>query len=166
MKEPQQEVPYRLRKPMKEDGAAIWTLIKETKILDLNSAYSYLMLCEHFSETCVIAEDKNEVVGFVSAFRPPKQKDTIFVWQVAVHESTRGNGLGTKLLQELLNRDLCDDVHYLEATVSPSNIASQSLFKGLADKLQCPYEIKDCFSEKLFPEPGHEPEQTYRVGPF
>jgi L-2,4-diaminobutyric acid acetyltransferase len=157
---------YHFRQPSKEDGAKIWEFIKYTQTMDLNSAYSYLMLGHFFSDTCVVAEDDDQIIGFVSAFRPPTLEDTIFVWQVAVHDRYRGEGIGRKLLKELLNREACENVEYLEATVSPSNIASQSLFKGLAKNLECPCEISDCFPEELFPGSGHEAEQTYRVGPF
>jgi len=157
---------YYLRKPKKEDGAKIWGLIKSSKVLDLNSAYSYLMLCEFFTDTCIVAEDQDQIIGFVSAFRQPQNPDTLFVWQVAVQQSYRGKGIGGELLKELLNSDSCENIHYLEATVSPSNLPSQSLFKGLANTFNCSIEISDCFSEELFPEPGHEAEQTYRIGPL
>jgi L-2,4-diaminobutyric acid acetyltransferase len=157
---------YSYRNPIKEDGAKMWELIKNTSNMDLNSAYSYLMFSNYFGDTCVLAEDKDEIIGFVSAFRPPASPDTIFVWQVAVNEKYRGKGIGNKLLNELLNKDACENVHYLEATVSPSNLPSQSLFKGLAKRMNCPCEISDCFTEEMFPEPGHEAEQTYRIGPF
>lgn len=84
------------RAPSKEDGAKVWELIKNTGTLDLNSAYSYLMLSEFLSDTCVIAEENKQIVGFVSAFRPPSDCDVIFVWQVAVHGSQRRNGIGKK----------------------------------------------------------------------
>ncbi|SEN43783.1 diaminobutyrate acetyltransferase [Mesobacillus persicus] len=157
---------YSYRIPDKEDGAKMWELIKSTSNMDLNSAYSYLLLSHYFSDTCVIAEDEDQIIGFVSAFRPPANPDTVFVWQVAVNSDYRGKGIGNKLLNELLDREACEDVQYLEATVSPSNVPSQSLFKGLAKKMDCPCEISDCFTEEMFPEPGHEAEQTYRVGPF
>ena len=60
------------------------------------------MLCEFYPETCAVVEEDQQIIGFVSAFRSPSSRDTIFVWQVAVHESYRGKGLGRKLLQELL----------------------------------------------------------------
>ncbi|MEW9670377.1 diaminobutyrate acetyltransferase [Ammoniphilus sp. 3BR4] len=158
--------PFQFRRPDKEDGARIWELIKSTRTLDVNSAYCYLMLCEWFPDTCVIAEDNEQIVGFVSAFRPPETIDVIFVWQVAVHESQRGKGLGKRLLLELLNRKSCENIHYLEATVSPSNLPSQSLFKSLAKQLDCSCVVQDCFSVDMFPEPGHEAEPIYRIGPF
>ncbi|WP_046128448.1 diaminobutyrate acetyltransferase [Bacillus thermotolerans] len=154
------------RKPRKEDGANVWKLIKDTRTLDLNSSYSYLMLCEFFADTCVIAEKDGQLIGFLSAFCPPESNDTVFVWQVAVDESSRGMGLGKKMLNELLERKSCERVRYLEATVSPSNVASQALFKGLAKRLNCPYEVLECFSEELFPGVGHEAEPIYRIGPF
>ncbi|RXT04921.1 diaminobutyrate acetyltransferase [Ammoniphilus sp. CFH 90114] len=157
---------FHFRKPRKEDAAEIWKLIKGTRVLDLNSAYCYLMLCEWFPDTCVIAEEDQQIVGFVSAFRPPNKPDVIFVWQVAVQESMRGKGLGKKLLQELLERDECENIHYLEATVSPSNLASQSLFQSLAQQLNCSCCVQECFSVDMFPEPGHEAEQIYRIGPI
>ncbi|GGA37728.1 L-2,4-diaminobutyric acid acetyltransferase [Kroppenstedtia guangzhouensis] len=155
----------RFRKPKVEDGAEVWKLIKEAGVLDLNSPYSYLMLCKFFPETCVIAESQGKIVGFVSAFLPQTGKDTVFVWQVAVDPSQRGKGLGKALLKELLSRNACSDVRYLEATVSPSNLPSQSLFKGLAKELETDCKIFECFSEHLFPNPGHESEWTYRIGP-
>ncbi len=157
---------YRFRQPTKEDGAAIWELIKSTQTLDLNSAYCYLMLCEHFPDTCVVAEKNEQIVGFVSAFRAPQAPDVIFVWQVAVHETQRGKGLGKSLLHELLTRRSCEKIHYLEATVSPSNLPSQSLFKGLAQRMDCSCSVTECFTEDMFPEPGHEAELTFRIGPI
>src|SRR5699024_5003248 len=154
------------RKPEDEDGSEVWKLIKRAKVLDLNSSYSYLMLCKFFPETCVVAEDEEgQIVGFVSGFRPQTTDDTVFVWQVAVDASQRGKGLANAMLKSLITRKACDGVNYLEATVSPSNIPSQNLFKGLAKDLQTECDISECFSETMFPDQGHESEWTYRIGP-
>jgi L-2,4-diaminobutyric acid acetyltransferase len=155
-----------IREPQEEDGADIWALVRDTGVLDLNSAYSYLMLCKFFPDTCLVAERDKEIVGFVSAFLPPVNDDVIFVWQVAVAKSQRGKGLAGALLQELLQREACAEVRYLEATVSPSNVASQSLFRGLARDLGRRCEVTECFSEQLFPGKGHEAEMKYRIGPL
>jgi L-2,4-diaminobutyric acid acetyltransferase len=155
-----------LRQPREEDGAGIWNLVKDTGVLDVNSPYSYLMLCKYFSDTCVVAEEDDEIVGFVSAYKPPTSDNVVFVWQVAVAESQRGKGLASSLVQELLERQECEEVQYLEATVSPSNIPSQSLFRGIARKMDTQCEVSECFSEELFPEEGHEPEMTFRIGPL
>lgn len=153
-----------LEKPSVEDGADMWTLVKNST-LDLNSSYKYIMMCEFFADTCVVAKENGKLVGFVTAFIPPKKQDTVFVWQIGVDSSQRGKGIASKLLNELLKRESCKDVHYLEATVTPTNNASQSLFRRLARKHKTLCQVSDCFSEDLFPGVGHEAELTFRVGP-
>ncbi|HET7522139.1 MAG TPA: diaminobutyrate acetyltransferase [Bacillales bacterium] len=157
---------YRFRKPNEEDGADVWTLVKGTGILDLNSSYSYLMWCKYFRDTSVVVEKGGRIVGFISGFIKPAAPDVLFIWQVAVDESQRGKGLATRMLRHLLKRPVCENVHYLEATVSPSNRASQQLFTRFADKLDTACEIKDCFTEDHFPEEGHEDERSFHIGPF
>ncbi|WP_330998095.1 diaminobutyrate acetyltransferase [Cerasibacillus terrae] len=157
---------FHFRKPNKEDGADVWKLINNIEILDLNSPYSYIMWCELFSKTSIVVERDSKLVGFISGFIHPDSKNTLFIWQVAVNEDERGNGLGTRMLFELLGRTACEEVHYVEATVSPSNNPSQNLFKGLAEKLGAECVISDYFSSTDFPEEGHEDELMFRIGPF
>ncbi|MEN1967151.1 diaminobutyrate acetyltransferase [Lentibacillus sp. N15] len=157
---------FRFRKPEKNDGAAVWELVKNTGVLDLNSSYSYLMWCEIFSETSIVVEKDGDIVGFISGFINPKNVNRLFIWQVAVDESQRGNGLGTRMLFELLEREGCRDIEYVEATVSPSNIPSQHLFLGLAKKLDTECSISNYFLSIDFPRTGHENELLYKIGPL
>ncbi|GAA0614162.1 diaminobutyrate acetyltransferase [Virgibacillus siamensis] len=152
--------------PSKSDGAAVWELVEGTGVLDVNSSYSYLMWCEIFSETSIVVKKEDEVVGFISGFIRPDKPDTLFIWQVAVDETQRGHGLATRMLFELLDRELCSDVCYVEATVSPSNIASQHLFMGLAKKMDTSCVVGNYFLSIDFPRTGHEDESLYKIGPF
>ncbi|MGY0694454.1 diaminobutyrate acetyltransferase [Virgibacillus sp. FSP13] len=157
---------FHFRTPDKDDGAAVWELIKHTGVLDLNSSYSYIMWCEIFSGTSIVAKRDGETVGFISGFVRPDKPNTLFIWQVAVHESQRGQGLGTKMLFQLLDRESCEDVHYVEATVSPSNIPSQHLFLGLAKKLETNCITSSYILSIDFPRTGHEDELLYKIGPI
>lgn len=154
------------REPNSDDGAEVWKLIKSTGVLDLNSSYSYLMWCNYFSDTSMIVEEDNKIVGFVSGFVKPTSPDRLFVWQVAVAESQRGKGLASKMLESLLEREACEGIHYVEATISPSNIPSSKLFHRLARKLETEIEVSECFVAEDFPEQGHEDELTHQIGPF
>lgn len=154
------------RKPTIEDGASIWQLVRDSGTLDCNSAYSYLLLCKHFTETCAVAVAKGEIVGFLTAYFPPNRADTIFVWQVGITRAMRGQGLATRLLQQLLQRDVCRGVKFMEATVSPTNHASRALFTALAKWLNAELSEVSCFSAALFPEENHEAENLLRIGPF
>lgn len=144
----------------------MYALVKKTKVLDLNSPYSYLMWAKYYNKTSIIAEINGKLVGFISGFIQPESPHTLFVWQVAVDESQRGKGLATRLLVNLLKQLETKDIRYLEATVTPSNLPSKNLFKGIADKLNTKCEIEECFSADQFPDSSHEPELTYRIGPL
>ena len=123
----------RMRKPTKADGAGVWSLVRECKPLDENSVYCNLVQCDHFADTCVLAELDGEVVGWISAYLPPSEEDVVFVWQVAVSERARGRGLGLKMLAELLQRPECADVTKLQTTITRDNDASWALFSKLAE---------------------------------
>ena len=123
-----------LRKPVGEDGSAIWELVRDCKPLDENSMYCNLIQCDHFAETCVLAEMDGDVVGWVSGYVRPDEPDTIFVWQVAVSQKARGHGLGGRMLAALLDRDACEDVTRLQTTITKDNDASWALFTRFAKK--------------------------------
>ncbi|WP_256205248.1 diaminobutyrate acetyltransferase [Piscibacillus halophilus] len=154
----------KLEEPTPEDGAGMWDLVSHST-LDQNSCYKYIMMCEYFSETCVVAKEEGKIVGFVTAFIPPEKQDVLFVWQVGVDSSQRGKGIASRMLQEIFNREACQDVRFLEATVTPSNKASQSLFKGFAKKNNTKCDVSELFSKDLFPSDEHEEELRFRIGP-
>lgn len=157
----------RNRKPDKKDGGKVWELIRSAGTLDLNSAYCYIMLCDYFRDTCLVAEQDGKLAGFVSAFRPPGREDTLFVWQIAVASEYRGRGIGKALLDELLAQ--CGDrpVHYVEATISPSNQASRQLFGSFARRHASACIVEAGYPAEFFPGGGsHEEESLYRIGPL
>ena len=155
-------------KPAARDGQKVWKLVKDSGVLDVNSAYSYIMLCDYFADTCLVARaDNGELAGFVTAYIPTKRKDTLFVWQIAVSRSYRGYGLGLNMLLEVLEREACREVRYLEATISPSNQASRALFRRLSDQLATKIRVSEGYTAELFPTEGsHEDEELFRIGPF
>ncbi len=126
------------------------------------------MWCEIFSNTSIVVKSKEtqKVVGFISGFIHPDKTDTLFIWQVAVSESERGNGLATKMLLQLMDRDACEEVQFVEATVSPSNTPSKRLFFGLARKFNTNWKVSDYFTANDFPDTGHEDELLFRIGPL
>lgn len=158
-----------IRRPAADDGAAVWNLVREAGGLDVNSAYAYILLCDRFAGTCAVAETGGRLAGFVSAFLQPDRPDTLFVWQIAVHPSARGRGIGASLLGALLRRPACAGVRRVEATVSPDNAASQALFRRFAQRLGAPLErlSGQGYAAGLFPAgTAHEDEWLFRIGPM
>lgn len=141
-------------------------MVELCKPLDLNSAYAYLLLCHHFGATCVIARSQAQVIGFVSAYRPPAEPNDLFIWQVAVDPEARGRGLGAEMILRLLARADLKDVRYLETTVSPSNQASRRMFQRLARRLGVPLQERLLFGRDCFGTADHEEEILFRIGPL
>lgn len=152
--------------PLAVDGAAIHGLIVACPPLDVNSVYAYLLLCEHFSTTCVVARHGAAIEGFVSAYLPPGRDDTVFIWQVAVHENARGSGLARRMLAHLLERPALKAVRYLETTIGPDNHASRRTFAALGAALGAPCAERPLFDAALFGGASHEDERLLRFGPF
>ena len=155
-----------LRKPHVDDGAKIHALINKCKPLELNSVYSYLLLCKHFADTCVVAEEDGEILAFLSGYCLPSDHEVFFVWQVAVDSRIRDRGLGKRLLHEVLQRKTCQSCHFLETTITLSNTASLRLFWSIARDLDAHCEESVYFSEELFGQKNHEAEYLFRIGPF
>lgn len=121
-----------LRAPCAEDGPQISALIAECPPLDPNSPYCNLLQCTHFAATCVLAERRGRLIGWISAHRPPSDPRQIFVWQVAVHPTARGDGLAGRMLDELLARDTVRSASVLTTTITETNTASWNLFTSFA----------------------------------
>lgn len=152
-----------LRKPCAEDGADIWELVRACKPLDENSMYCNLIQCDHFCDTCVLAEMNGEVVGWVSGYVLPDTQDTLFVWQVAVSEKARGLGLGSRMLRHLLQRDVCADVRKMQTTITRDNDASWALFRKFADTHDAEISDEPHFTKKLHFREQHSTEHMVTI---
>lgn len=150
------------REPRLEDGGRIHQLIERAGTLDLNSAYLYFLLADHFKTTCALAENEQQLLGFVTAYRLPERPGTLFVWQIGVDEAARGQGVASGLLKALQQRTWFSEINAIELTISPDNQASQKLFTRWAEKLDRPISKQPYLSSELLGG-GHEPEDLYRI---
>lgn len=155
-----------LRKPGKADGFALHQLVAACPPLDPNSVYCNLLQCSHFADTAVAAELNGELVGFISGYMPPAQPDTLFVWQVAVHEKGRGQGLAKRMLHAILERDACRSVTHLETTITPDNEASWALFRAFARDKGAELKHHEHFEKDAHFGGQHASEHLLRIGPF
>ncbi|MFI8168741.1 diaminobutyrate acetyltransferase [Streptomyces sp. NPDC085931] len=155
-------------RPTVADGAALWRMAKDSKVLDLNSSYSYLLWCRDFAATSAVARDeRGEPMGFVTGYVRPDSPHTLLVWQVAVDEAHRGRGLAAALLDGLVARTVAERaVTTVETTITPGNTASERLFTSFAERHGAPLEREVLFDAGLFPDGPHDPEVLYRIGPL
>lgn len=153
------------KEPSLEDTKKIYKLVKKCTTLDLNSEYCYMLLATDFQKTCAISQIGQDVVGFVSGYIKPGSPGTLFVWQVAVDPDHRGKQIAHFMMTELLSRPHLSEINLIEATVSPSNFASQKLFEKIARTLNTSVNMTPYISDSQFTD-SHESEDLYTVGPF
>jgi len=158
------DLDIKIRKITVEDIKSVYKLlVKNRPYVGLNSRYTYFLLARDFSDTCVVAEHNEKIIGFSSGYVSPSRKDTLFNWETVVHKDYRGNSLQKQmLLHQLKNAK----VKYFEGTINPSNKASENNFFELADLLDTKCQKKVLFKEEDFDNDGHEAEILCRVGPI
>ncbi len=147
-------------------GPQLWQLARESKVLDVNSSYAYLMWCRDFSATSAVALADDEVVGFITGYLRPKSPETLMIWQVAVDAGQRGRRLAARMLHDILDRST---PRWMHTTITPSNDASIRLFTGVARDRGSTIERRDQFDTQLLPGvdgAAHEPEDLYVIGPL
>ncbi len=153
-----------IRPPAIDDGAGMWRVARDSVRLDLNPPYAYLLWARDFAETSAVADVDGEVAGFVTGFRRPASPDTLMVWQVAVDEQLRGQGVASRLLDDLVERT---EVTTLETTITEDNPASRHLFAGLAQRHGAEHRIDPLFDTDAFPDGDPwKAEYLHRITPL
>ncbi|GED11188.1 diaminobutyrate acetyltransferase [Cellulosimicrobium cellulans] len=139
-----------VRRPAPDDGAAMWRVARDSGELDLNSSYAYLLLAQHFADTCRVAVVEGEVVGFVSGYLLPDDPSRLFVWQVAVAEEHRGQGVAGQLLDSVV--DASPGLVSVITTVAQENVASRALFVRWAARRGATITTRPLFTADQFPD--------------
>jgi len=164
---------FNVRNFQPQDVREVHALIQSCPSLDLNSLYAYALLAEHHTDTCFVAYDnKDQICGVVTGYICPEEPDTYFLWQIAVSPTVQGKGIGSLLLDNV--REQCLEsrqLKRLKTTISPSNKASQKLFRSFASRFDVDCKVSPFLSKQalqpLEPEPfetQHEPEDLYTLG--
>jgi diaminobutyrate acetyltransferase len=150
--------------PSLADGAALWRIARDSRALDLNSSYSYLLWCRDFARTSVVARSSEGACGFVTGYLRPDAPDTLMVWQVAVDASRRGEGLARRMLDHVVDH-APERPRWLETTITADNAASIALFGAFAHARRAQVHSESLLAAPLFPD-GHDAEVLYRIGPL
>lgn len=159
-----EEIVY--REPSIEDGAEVWKMVDETAALDANSAYTYFMVFRNFAATSVVAEVAGEIAGMVTAYPLPDDPQRLFVWQVNVAEKFQGRGIARGMLEEVMTREPCAAVRYIETTIEPGNEASEALFSRVAEHYNAEINTTEVYKDELFPDAEHKIERLFVIGPI
>ncbi len=155
-----------LRAPLPTDAHQLNRLVAESPPLDRNSVYCNLLQCLHFADTSVAALINEEVVGFISAYCPPNDPESLFVWQVVVAETLRGSGLAKQMLRWLIDQPATERATSLATTITLSNTASWALFESFARDCGVIPSKRLLFQKERHFANLHDDEYLLRISPL
>lgn len=141
-------------------------LVADCPPLDTNSAYCNLLQCSHFAGTCVVAERAGQIVGWISGHRPPAEPDSLFVWQVAVRSTVRGERLAQRMLEWLILQPAAADAAALTTTITAANSASWSMFSRFAQSHGLSLTKSAHFERETHFAGAHDTEWQAAIGPL
>lgn len=153
-----------IRRPTVADGGAMWRIARDSRTLDVNASYAYLLWARDFAATSVVATVDGVPAGFVSGYLRPNAPATLMVWQVAVDDAHRGRGIARRMLDALVD-GLDEPVDALETTITADNEASIALFSAFARGRGADLARGPLFQADHFPD-GHEAELLFRIAPL
>jgi len=155
-----------IREPIQTDGIHVHNLVQQSPFLDNNSVYCYLALSTHFSTTSAVAHCADQLLGLVTAYIPPCQTDTLFIWQVAVHSAAQSQGLASRMLDQILARTHCRQIKFVETTVTDDNTASRAMFAALARRHNGAIQESVMFDRHSHFNNLHDTEYKLTIGPL
>lgn len=115
--------------------------------------YVYWMMCKFYvSSNFVAVDDNSRIAGFLCAI-PDEKKESYFIWQIVVNEEYRGQGIGRKLLNNLLICANKEKIKKIVLTIDVNNNISKSMFEKFAKdmnselKLDGEYKYEQAFDK-------------------
>lgn len=139
-------------RPMKEkDIAQIRELVSFCKPLDLHTAFTYWILSEYFSNTCLVLEDKASIVGYTAGLKSSAKKGIFYLWQIGLMPEYRGKGFFDLLLDKVIGEIKKMGCHFLEFSVLSDNYQSINAFSRYAKNKGLPIKKRGSlnFYDKL-----------------
>lgn len=120
----------------KGDSASILRLVEQCgPYVAPHNLYLYWILEQYYASTCKVIETDNDIIGFVSGM-PSVDNNSLFIWQICIHNEYRNQGIATLLLDSSLSSAREMGYSFMELSISKGNIASQMFFDKYAQTKQ------------------------------
>lgn len=119
----------RIRAAREGDLCSIRCIVDAIRDLDKHTTYTYWVARKMFPELFLVADIKEQVVGFTFGVQ---KNDCVFLWQVGVLENFRHHGIASRLIHEFINQAKQRGAVEMLVTISPSNRASKRVFESVA----------------------------------
>lgn len=143
----------------------MWELARRVRGAECDTAYFYLLWCREFAQTSVVATVDNQVVGFVLGYLRQDVPGTLVVWQVGSDPSCPVFGVRSRMLNEIIDRQVARGCRFVETTVTAREVETIRGVRRLAGQRAARVAKQVLFEADRFPD-GHAAEMVYIIGPL
>ena len=150
-------------RPMEEkDIAQVRELVNHCRPLDLHTAFTYWILANYFNNTCLVMEDKCEIVGYTGGMKSSAKEGVFYLWQIGILPEYRGKGFFGLLLEKVMEAAKKSGCKILQFSVLPDNWQSLGAFSSFSKKKGIPMiktgsiEFYDSLENEEFEEDIYE----------
>lgn len=141
-----------IRSFQEKDIPAVQNILKEGEpYVFAYKEYVYWILERYFSDTCYVYEEDSKILGYIGAVYSA-EKNTIFVWQIAVSRAAGKNGIGSRLFTQILKCATEKKGVCVEIAINPENIYCQKMMKRVAKKMNFKIEGIGKYNDGIFQE--------------
>lgn len=148
-----------IRNGSEGDTDAIYNLVPDLRPLTQHTWYTYWGLFHNFGNSCFIAEDGNEPVGFITSHPSIRQSPEWFIWQAGILPEYRGRGLIDRLQDHVIERARHAGAIAITTTIEADNSRSFGAFNRMAVRLASSIEELQKFNTPF----SDVPEVEYRI---
>lgn len=126
--------------------------------LERHTGFTYWVTFNFWGDTCFVAADGDEIVGYASGVGAGRSPELIYIWQVGVAERYRGNGLSQLLISKVVEAARGKGFRRANVSIAPDNEASLTAFRRVAAALGSDLEAS---GEVAFDDPeGHRVQEV------
>lgn len=149
----------RIRKAAQEDFLRVHEFTAGCPPMENYPEHVYKILLRYFGDYCFIAEENEQIIGFVLGIVPQSFQDTYFLWDIGVTSSYRGQGIGGKLVREVEKELGKMGFKRIELTIDPANLPSRKLFEkmgyeNISERVGNTIEVQGNMAVKDYYKPG------------
>ena len=141
-----------------DDLQRVSRFVESCPPLERHTGFTYWVTFNFWGDTCFVATEGDEIVGYASGVGAGTSPDLIYIWQVGVAERYRGNGLSRRLISKVAEAAREKGFRRANVSIAPDNAASLSAFRRVAADLG--HEL-EAAGEVSFRDPeGHSVEEV------
>ena len=151
-----------VRESQKQDVNPLFELVQELRPLTQHTPYTYWNLLNNFGNSCFIAIDNEQPIGFITSHPTTNPASEWFIWQAGILPDYRGQGLIDELQDKVIEVAKDYGAVAMRTSIKVDNPRSLGAFTRMATRLGAPMEEIDRIMLAAEDE-WSAPEVLYRI---